>query len=370
MMTPGGGLITKSSAVHTRIQGLDLLRGLAILLVLIRHSWPDLAGNAGIVGVVAFFTLSGYLITGLLIADVRRNGRVSYGRFYRNRAIRLLPALVFLLIGFVIVEGVLDVSGTKDQVLNSLAVAITYTMNIPGFPHGSDNLSHLWTLANEEQFYIVWPLIIFLGIRFNRLRLVLWLAAGAILLGLVGTIHVASPDVFKVYTLPTAWTLSMVIGAAARVGEARLSRLLAGLTLNVAAVIALVGLLGISVLPEAKNSPFLYLIGGPLIAALTVVLIWKLRGWTFVPAGLVPLVWLGTISYAAYLWNYPMGWWLRDVGVDGAQWWAVLLTILMATVSWFAVEAPFNALKKKLDARTPRRVPPVVEREPLTTPSL
>ena len=80
-----------------RIAGLDLIRGLAIALVLLRHAWPSTFAGGGIVGVVMFFALSGYLITGLLLSDIRRLGRVRYVRFYRNRALRLVPALVLML---------------------------------------------------------------------------------------------------------------------------------------------------------------------------------------------------------------------------------------------------------------------------------
>lgn len=76
-----------------RLPGLDVLRGFAILLVLIRHGFPMVAGSAGIVGVVVFVALSGYLITGVLLRDLNSTGRVSYGHFYRNRALRLLATI-------------------------------------------------------------------------------------------------------------------------------------------------------------------------------------------------------------------------------------------------------------------------------------
>jgi peptidoglycan/LPS O-acetylase OafA/YrhL len=346
------GIISVSSIVHVRIQGLDLLRGLAILLVLIRHSWPDAAGNAGIVGVVAFFTLSGYLITGLLVSDLQRFGRIRYNRFYRNRAIRLIPALVFLLVGFVVAEGVLNVSGTRGQVLNSLVVAITYTMNLPGFPHGSPNLSHLWTLANEEQFYLVWPVILLLGVRFRKLRWVVLLCGVGIMLSLVASILVAAPDVYKVYTLPTAWTVSMVIGAAAQLGREQIGAILHGRRATAVAALAGLSLMAIAVTPQGKNDPLTYLVGGPLMALLTVAVLWGLREWQVVPMPLRPLLGLGTISYAAYLWNYPLGWWLQDVGVMGWQYWAIAGTIAIASLSWYAIERPCSRIRNRLDAKS------------------
>lgn len=188
-----------TTPAHRRIEGLDLLRGAAIALVLLRHSWPDAFGGAGIVGVVVFFTLSGYLITGLLAADVRRYGRIRYGRFYRNRFLRLIPALLFVLAGLVVIEGILDVSDTRRFVPRTIGVALTYTMNIPLFNHGSPNFSHLWTLANEEQFYLVWPLIIVLGVRYRKLRLLVAVTAAALIVLLVTTVAWQHDDIQKIY---------------------------------------------------------------------------------------------------------------------------------------------------------------------------
>lgn len=333
-----------------RIEGLDLLRGFAILLVLIRHSWPQYVGGGGLVGVVVFFTLSGYLITGLLTADIRTYGRVRYGRFYRNRAIRLLPALAFLLVGFVIVEGVLNVLGTRDEVWRSVLVAVTYTANIPGFDHGSPSLDHLWTLANEEQFYLVWPLLLALGIRFRRLRLVVALSAVALIGMLVASVAV-TPAVAQLYTLPSTWTISMIVGAAAQLGQRRIDRWLRGWHVNAGAVVAVIGLLGLSLVPGAKSSVPMTLLGGTAIGILTVLLIWKLRTVSVVPRPARPLLWLGMISYAAYLWNSPITWWLRGLDVPFWEPVAIALTVVAAGVSWFAVERPFTALKHRLDAR-------------------
>jgi peptidoglycan/LPS O-acetylase OafA/YrhL len=354
-----GGTVVAGSDRRLRIEGLDLLRGFAILLVLVRHSWPEFTGGGGLVGVVAFFTLSGYLITGVLMNDLRRHGRVRYGHFYRNRAIRLLPALGFLLLAFVIVEGVLNVSGTRESVGRSLIVAATYTMNIPEFDHGSQNLSHLWTLANEEQFYLVWPLLLAFGLRIRKLRLVVAVVAVGLLLVLAATVVVIEP-VERLYPLPTSWTIAMVVGAAAKLGERRIDAFLHGRRATIGALVGVVGLLVLAFLPDAKSSPVMYLVGGTLIGGLTVLLIWKLRTIPVVPTYAKPLLWLGTISYAAYLWNYPMTWWLRDAGLELWAPAAVVLTLLAATASWFVVEKPFNRFKGRLDSRARQRVDELV----------
>jgi peptidoglycan/LPS O-acetylase OafA/YrhL len=344
----------------SRIQGLDLVRGVAILLVLMRHSWPDAFGLAGIVGVVMFFTLSGYLITGVLVSDIEKFGHVRYGHFYRNRALRLIPALAFMLVGFSIVEGIFGVSGTSTRdIAIGILVSLLYVMNLPGIPHGSDNLSHLWTLANEEQFYLVWPVLLRWGITAKRIWSVVIAAALVVMVGLVLTIWVAAPEIEKVYTFPTAWTIAMIIGAAARIGRNRLSKVLHGRRLTVLAALAGTVLLAVSMLPEAKESPLTYVLGGPAVGTLSVVVIWKLREVSTAPTPARPVVWLGTISYAAYLWNYPISWWLRDTGVQDWQVWTIALTVIAAGASWFVVERPANLLKKRLDGGVEPALPGV-----------
>lgn len=343
-----------SDTQQGRIQGLDALRGLAILLVMLRHSWPDTFGGAGIVGVVAFFTLSGYLITGLLANDIRTYGHVRYGRFYRNRAIRLLPALGFVLVGYVIIEGILGLGAGIAAAPRTVLVAATYTANIPGLNHGSPNMSHLWTLSNEEQFYLLWPLLLVIGIRFRKTWPILALAAAGIVGALVFTVLTTHP-LERIYTWPTTWTIAMVIGAACQLNREHISRWLHGRRTMWGAGVGLAGLAAMSFLPDAKNTPASYLLGGALIAAATMLLIWFLKDVPLVPVAWRPMVWLGTISYAAYLWNYPIGWWLRDVGVTAWQIPAILLTILAATVSWYAVERPANMLKAR--RKTPSSLP-------------
>lgn len=126
-----------------RIRALDALRGVAILLVLLRHAWPDMFGEAGVVGVVIFFTLSGYLITGILIGDIDRFGLPRYARFYRHRAFRLLPALDVMLVGDAIVHLTVN---PFDESLRDLAKGLFtgtfYLSNIPHMPQ-SYGLTHL-----------------------------------------------------------------------------------------------------------------------------------------------------------------------------------------------------------------------------------
>ncbi|CAH0288028.1 O-acetyltransferase OatA [Arthrobacter sp. Bi26] len=338
-----------------RIAGLDLIRGFAILLVLLRHAWPEVFGGAGIVGVVTFFALSGYLITGVIKRDIDVHGKLRYGRFYRNRAFRLLPALCFMLFGFGIIESTFNILGHRQEIWPSVFAALTYTMNIPGIPHGSSAVSHLWTLATEEQFYLVWPAIVVAGIRFRRMRWFVVFSAVASLAFCAVTIAIVWPQVERVYSLPTSWAVAMIIGAAANLGKSQLVRYLPkrASARHIAAAAAMSLLIILSFAPEPKGSALAYLIGGPLVAICTVVLIDYAGGWATLPTPtLSPLLWLGTVSYATYLWNFPIATWMGGRPLAPLQALAsIALSVGAATVSWWLIEVPFSRLKRRLDMR-------------------
>jgi peptidoglycan/LPS O-acetylase OafA/YrhL len=346
-----------SSGTSARIQGLDALRGLAIILVLLRHSWPEFTGSAGVVGVVLFFTLSGYLITNLLVSDISRFGRVRYGRFYRNRAIRLLPALIFLLIGYVVVTMIWDPVGDRPTVVRAVIVALSYTTDIP-YDHGTIALSHLWTVSVEEQFYLVWPVILTVAVRTKRVRSALVLSAVTIVVLLLASYAVAEPRTIRIYTLPTSWCVAMVIGAAAAFTMPRLEAVFrrSQRARNVSFAGSVVLLLAVVATPEDVSSLFAYLVVGPCTALATVGLIVHVRHWRDLPTKwLRPLVWMGTISYAAYLWNYLIRSWMVSPNLSAEQAVSTLvLTIVAAVVSWFAVEKPALRLKFALDRRSSR----------------
>jgi peptidoglycan/LPS O-acetylase OafA/YrhL len=343
----------KFAGTHERIEGLDLLRGLAIGLVLVRHAWPELVGGGGIVGVVVFFALSGYLITGILVSDIQSFGRVRYGRFYRNRIVRLIPALLVMLSGFTLVALTKDPLGERPEIASAWIVGLTYTADLP-FVHGSESLGHLWTLAIEEQFYLIWPIVLVIGLKHGTLRRLLVYSAIAMLGACIVSTGMTSPRISEIYKLPTSWAITLLIGAAAFLERERVAYWLPRTGWERAALSsgALALLLGISIIPEAKNSPAAYLILGPLVAVLTVALIYHMRTWRKLPTiWLQPVLALGKISYAAYLWNYPLAKWLAQYPwYTGRSWLSIVLTIAAATGSWWLVEKPISAWNRRRSA--------------------
>jgi peptidoglycan/LPS O-acetylase OafA/YrhL len=320
-----------TARTRSRIEGIDLLRGIAVAAVMLRHAWPDAFPGAGVVGVVMFFALSGYLITGLLVDELDRTGRVDLRRFYLRRARRLVPALLFLVAGVVVVTLLLDPLGDRDELGKTVLVALTWTGNLP-FGHASDATFHLWTLATEEQFYLLWPAVLAVAFARGRVRTAL-LAVGVVcLLGCLATLVWLGDAPDLAYSLPTSWAICFVIGGAARVLGTR------AVLPAWAAPAALAGLAVLSVVP-LRGHALTYLAGGPAIAALTAVLLLTWRTWTEVAGPARALVLLGTVSYAAYLWNYPITLWLRPSleGLAGPV--AAVLTLVMAAVSWWLVEA-------------------------------
>ena len=326
-----------------RIAGLDLLRGLAIGLVMLRHTAPELAPGAGVVGVVMFFTLSGYLITGLLHDELERTGRVDLRRFYVRRARRLVPGLLVLVAGVVLVTLTLDPLGDRSELGKTVLVALTWTGNLP-FGHASDATFHLWTLATEEQFYLVWPALLAVGFAARRTGVAVGLAAAVCALACVGTVVWLWEDPDLAYSLPTTWALCFVIGAATRLHGGRWS------TGPKPTALALAGLAVLSVLP-LRGQAVTYLIGGPAIAILTAVLLISLRELATVESpALKGVVWLGTVSYAAYLWNYPLTLWLRPHLGVAAGVTAAAGTLVLAALSWRYVERPVQSRPKVLVA--------------------
>ncbi|MEK0154988.1 acyltransferase [Arthrobacter oryzae] len=341
---------------------MDVLRGAAVGAVLLGHSWPGVFQGAGIVGVIAFFVLSGYLITGVLLRDIERHRKVRYGRFYAHRAFRLLPALIAFLGVYAVVELTADVLGDRSKGIigYTLLAGFGYLKDLPLPFDVSMAIGPLWTLAVEEQFYLVWPALLVVALRRNRqARLVGWSAAVVVFLmtaTVLGMLVLAPHLHSLVYALPTTWGLGLIIGSAVRLYRVRVFRWFSGPRLRVAALPAAVLVLAAEAFfPKANESPVFFFVGGPLAMAAAAVLVVlaasrsrKMSTWTR------PLQLLGTVSYAAYLWNYVVILWLNGgstadlpplVAVS-----AILLTLLVAVISWHTVERLGRLGRDRFDA--------------------
>lgn len=320
-----------------RVDGIDLLRGIAVGLVMLRHALPTPFAGAGVVGVVMFFALSGWLITGSLADEQRRTGRVDLRRFYVRRARRLVPPLLVLLAGFSAVTLLVDPLGDRGTLPRTLVVALTWTADLP-VDGVSPAAFHLWTLALEEQFYLVWPALLLLAWRRARVGGALVLVGAACLLACLATTWWLREDPDLAYALPTSWAGCFVVGGAARLvaDHHRPPPWAAPVALAVLGVLAVVPLRG-----GTPAHALTYLVGGPLIAALTVVVLQAWRDRSAVVGAARAVVWLGLVSYAAYLWNYPLTLWLRPLGAAGVAA-AVPLTLVAAWATRRYVEVPLS----------------------------
>jgi peptidoglycan/LPS O-acetylase OafA/YrhL len=338
-----------------RVAGLDAIRGLAILLVMIRHAWPGQFGGAGVVGVTVFFTLSGYLITGIIVRDVELRGGVDYRRFYVNRALRLLPALGLMLVFFVGVELLIGPDGGTVHLLVGTLTGLFYIQDFVPFL-SYPGINHLWTLAVEEQFYLVWPLLLTFFLRRGRVNRLFAAAAGVCLASVVASMLVLTRwfNVEAVYPLPNNWAVALLVGGASYVHRDLLfERVFTPARRGPCAALALLVLTGLSVWPDAKANPATYLVWPSLIAACTVALVFLALRDKPTPRVLRPIVGLGVISYGAYLWNGPVSTWTQERLGWPQQWhWiGIVLTVTAAIISWVAVEGPALRWKARLNGR-------------------
>jgi peptidoglycan/LPS O-acetylase OafA/YrhL len=345
---------------------LDGLRGLAIALVLVAH----VAGlnGAGLVGVLLFFVLSGYLITGLLLREHRQTGRVDLRQFYVRRALRLLPALLFFLTLFVVTVSIADLV-PPGEAWRGVGLGLTYTTNFAlGLQWGYvPELAHLWTLAVEEQFYLAWPLLLLWllrrpgGVSVSRVGLLI--IAGACL----RVLSVAFTTVYPVYVyaMPTTWIDCLLVGALLalvleRGADVRPSER-SGWLISALPVLSLAVLVAFGLDPGTYESTATYVTGIPLMAVAGGALIWALEvvrasAWRRV-FGHPVARWLGTLSYGLYLYNSACILIVAQVMGEGLAARVVGLgaAVVLAVFSYAAVERPALALKARVGGPRPPR---------------
>jgi peptidoglycan/LPS O-acetylase OafA/YrhL len=283
---------------------LDGLRAVAVGLVIVSHAhwpWPN---NGGDVGVTAFFVLSGYLITTILVAQQERTGRIDLVAFYRRRIARLAPALLGLLAFTVVVGVAIGLTSEWQLGLISCLGYISNWVQVAGI--NIDPLGHTWSLAIEEQFYLVWPLaLILLRGRMVAVALVGILAASVLRLVATGDF-----EYFSTFTRADA----ILLGCVVAVARPR--------------VPAMAAVLGVAMMVAVTLIDPVHDIAIPATMIATVAVI----AGRFEALGVLAPI--GLRAYSLYLWNYPM---YLLFGAIGAV--APLMTFLVGEISYRLLEA-------------------------------
>jgi peptidoglycan/LPS O-acetylase OafA/YrhL len=341
----------------SRILALDGLRAVAVLGVMLFHTSSQ-PFQGGFLGVDVFFVLSGFLIAGILLDELKRRQRVALADFWLRRARRLAPALLLLL--FAVGMARLATIHPDSQVWRAdMLAALTYTTNWFQIVTGADYfaqfsqpspLLHTWSLAIEEQFYLLFAVLMAFGLRTAGRRRMLVVFVTLALLSAVWMAVLASNEPVWAYYATMTRIQALLVGAilAVLVRHSSASR---GRASRVQRVQVPAGWIAAAILCAAFVVPLsndvMFAGGFLLVAVASAALIWSLLANGHLASALSwrPLVALGTISYGVYLWHWPIFLALgsHDDGASVAtQVWAMLLTVGVAAVSFVLVERPIR----------------------------
>jgi peptidoglycan/LPS O-acetylase OafA/YrhL len=345
------------------IPALDGLRGLAVAGVLLFHAGHLIGGY---LGVDLFFVLSGFLITSLLLAERERTGGISLGAFWARRARRLFPALVAMLMGVSLYALVFAAPDELNQIRGDALATLAYVANWREIFTGTSYwaqfaapspLSHTWSLAIEEQFYLIWPLAVF-GLFWwrrgsARMLLAVSLALAAVSATVMGVLYVPGADPSRVYMGTDTRAESLLLGAALAAliawrGPSR-SRA-AGVVLEASGWVAVAGLAWAWTRVNGVTGGMYR--GGFVLCSLAVV---SVIASVSRPApgplarilSLKPLCALGIISYGVYLWHWPIYVLFDPQRTHLGDWPLTALrigtTLTVATISFYVLELPIRS---------------------------
>ncbi|OYN79325.1 hypothetical protein CG716_13335 [Mycolicibacterium sphagni] len=363
------------------VPALNGIRGVAVALVLVGHSGiPGVAG--GFIGVDVFFVLSGFLITSLLLDELGRTGQLDLGAFWVRRARRLLPALLLMVLAVIAGRILFEpdaVSGLRDD---SIA-AFLWVANWAFVSHQTDYFSqgappsplqHTWSLGVEEQYYLIWPVLIAVAAvllaviarRRKKTPTIVAVRRAVLVLAVVGmaasaaeAILMASDDSLnRVYFGTDTRAQALLIGAAAAALLVRdwpaimaglplvhsrwVRWLVWGLPMAGVAVLAAITHVATGSATEFRHGLFIVV----AVAAVAVIAPVALEqngpvAWVL---STPPLVWLGVISYGVYLWHWPVFLVLNGERTDwsGLPLFAArcVVTLVLAVGSWWLIERP------------------------------
>jgi peptidoglycan/LPS O-acetylase OafA/YrhL/lysophospholipase L1-like esterase len=347
------------------LPALDGLRAAAVVAVMLYHggvTWM----RGGYLGVDAFFVLSGFLITALLLGEWRSTNGIAFRQFWARRARRLLPALGLVVLGVILYGALLapayQLDSLRADTLSTLGYVTNWRLIFSGQGYFDQfavpsPLRHAWSLAIEEQFYLVWPLVVFALCRWARLS---WRAMAALFasLAVASAILMAllyeRAGVTRVYYGTDTRAQALLVGATlaviylarhhASVGAARIR---ADRALSAAAFVAVVLTAWLWV-TAGDDTTWLYQ-GGYFLAAVAIAaviarVVQPRPGPLAAVLSLAAVRWVGQISYGLYLWHWPVFVVLTAdrIGLDGTLLLLVRLaaTFALATTSYYLVEIP------------------------------
>ena len=332
------------------------MRGVAVAAVLLFHQGFGWA-KGGFLGVSTFFTLSGFLICTLLVDEHRRRGAVRLGRFWIRRARRLLPASALTIAGILVYTALFVPGREHPNVVGDIRAALAFVANwrliatqhtYAGITADPSPVQHYWSLGIEEQFYLVFPLLVALCLRWRRAVLA---TALAVLAGGSLVLQMVVQDPTRTYFGTDTRALELLVGTLLALWWARPSLAgrapVSGRVADAAGVVGLVGTLALFGL-VGESDRWLYHGGFALTAAAsTALLIGALRGpVTTRVLGARPLVHLGRISYGVYLYHWPVFLTLSEArtGLGGWPLFLVRLavTLAIAEASFWLIEWPIR----------------------------